>query len=61
MQTTAPTEERDRFQWALDIDVYFSDDAEVSWAKMKEAVKVSLFKPEVLRDAPAEGDRGIRL
>ena len=36
---------------ALDIDVrYFSDeeeDAEASWAKMKEAVKVSLFKPEI--------------
>lgn len=44
-----PTEERERFEWALDIDVYFSDDAEMSWAKMKEAVKVSLFKPEVLR------------
>ena len=37
------------FQFALDIDVYFSEDAEESWAKMKEAVKVSLFKPEVLR------------
>ena len=37
------------FNFALDIDVYFSDDAEESWAKMKEAVKVSLFKPEVLR------------
>ena len=34
---------------ALDIDVYFSDDAEESWARMKEAVKVSLFKPEILR------------
>jgi phthiodiolone/phenolphthiodiolone dimycocerosates ketoreductase len=34
---------------SLDIDVYFSDDAEESWAKMKEAVKVSLFKPEILR------------
>jgi len=42
-------EEKDNFQFALDIDVYFSDDAEQSWAKMKEAVKVSLFKPEVLR------------
>jgi phthiodiolone/phenolphthiodiolone dimycocerosates ketoreductase len=37
-------EEKDNFQMALDIDVYFSDDAEESWAKMKEAVKVSLFK-----------------
>jgi phthiodiolone/phenolphthiodiolone dimycocerosates ketoreductase len=42
-------EEKDNFQMALDIDVYFSEDAEESWAKMKEAVKVSLFKPEVLR------------
>lgn len=42
-------EEQEKFQYALDIDVYFSDDAEESWAKMKEAVKVSLFKPEILR------------
>jgi len=39
----------DNFQFALDIDVYFSEDAEISWAKMKQAVKVSLFKPEILR------------
>lgn len=42
-------EDRANFQMALDIDVYFSEDAEASWAKMKEAVKVSLFKPEILR------------
>ena len=42
-------EDKQDFQMALDIDVYFSDDAETSWAKMKEAIKVSLFKPEVLR------------
>ena len=42
-------EARRSFEYALDVDVYFSDDAEASWAKMKEAVKVSLFKPEVLR------------
>ncbi|MBI1657557.1 MAG: LLM class flavin-dependent oxidoreductase [Thaumarchaeota archaeon] len=48
-KTDRPDEERERFQWALDIDVYFSEDAEMSWAKMKEAVKVSLFKPEILR------------
>ena len=42
-------EDKDNFQYALDIDVYFSEDAESSWARMKEAVKVSLFKPEVLR------------
>ena len=42
-------EDKDNFEYALDIDVYFSDDAEASWARMKEAVKVSLFKPEILR------------
>ena len=42
-------EDKERFQWALDIDVYFSEDAELSWVRMKEAVKVSLFKPEILR------------
>ena len=42
-------EEKEDFQMALDIDVYFSDDGEASWAKMKEAVKVSLFKEEILR------------
>jgi len=41
-------EEKDNFQMALDIDVYFSEDAEESWARMKEAVKVSLFKNEIL-------------
>lgn len=42
-------EEKEAFQYALDVDVYFSEDAEESWARMKEAVKVSLFKPEILR------------
>ena len=42
-------EDRDNFQFALDVDVYFSEDAEESWARMKEAVKVSLFKSEILR------------
>ena len=32
-------EEKDNFQYALDIDVYFSEDAEASWAKMKESSK----------------------
>ena len=39
----------ENFNYAVDIDVYFSDDAETAWAKMKNAVKVSLFKPEVLK------------
>ena len=42
-------EEQENFQYALDIDVHFSVNAAESWATMKEAVKVSLFKPEVLR------------
>ena len=37
------------FQFAVDIDVYFADDAEEAWVKMKNAVKVSLFKPEILK------------
>jgi phthiodiolone/phenolphthiodiolone dimycocerosates ketoreductase len=42
---------RDRkdFQYGVDIDVYFADDAEEAWVKMKNAVKVSLFKPEILK------------
>ena len=39
----------ENFNYAVDLDVYFSDDAEAAWAKMKNAVKVSLFKPEVLK------------
>ena len=42
-------EDKQEFQMAMDIDVYFADDKESSWAKMKEAIKVSLFKPEILR------------
>jgi len=41
--------DKEEFQYALDVDIYFSEDAEESWARMKEAVKVSLFKPEILR------------
>ncbi len=39
----------DHFQFANDVDVYFSDDPEESWQKMKNSVKVSLYKPELLR------------
>lgn len=42
-------EEKEHLQRALDVDAYFSDDAEMSWSKMKDAVKVSLSKPEILR------------
>jgi len=43
--------ERDlsEFQFANDVDVYFTDDGEEAWNKMKNAVKVSLFKPELLK------------
>ena len=37
------------FQFANDVDVYFSDDGEEAWNKMKNAVKVSLYKPELLK------------
>ncbi len=37
------------FQFANDVDVYFTDDGEEAWNKMKNAVKVSLYKPELLK------------
>jgi phthiodiolone/phenolphthiodiolone dimycocerosates ketoreductase len=37
------------FQFANDVDIYFSDDGEEAWNKMKNAVKVSLYKPELLK------------
>jgi phthiodiolone/phenolphthiodiolone dimycocerosates ketoreductase len=37
------------FQFANDVDVYFTDDGEDAWNKMKNAVKVSLYKPELLK------------
>ena len=49
MKTTEHKKKKIISKYALDIDVYFSEDAEASWARMKEAVKVSLFKPEILR------------
>jgi phthiodiolone/phenolphthiodiolone dimycocerosates ketoreductase len=38
-----------KLELALDIDVYFSDDPEEAWAKLKNPLKVSLYKPEVLK------------
>lgn len=37
------------FQFANDVDVYFTEDGEEAWNKMKNAVKVSLYKPELLK------------
>jgi phthiodiolone/phenolphthiodiolone dimycocerosates ketoreductase len=37
------------FQFANDVDIYFSEDGEEAWNKMKNAVKVSLYKPELLK------------
>jgi phthiodiolone/phenolphthiodiolone dimycocerosates ketoreductase len=37
------------FQFANDVDIYFSEDGEEAWSKMKNAVKVSLYKPELLK------------
>ena len=31
------------------MDVYFAPDGEAAWEKMKKAVKVSLYKPELLK------------
>src|ERR687893_1971452 len=36
------------FQFANDVDVYFTEDGEEAWNKMKNAVKVSLYKPELM-------------
>ncbi|MBA3750702.1 MAG: LLM class flavin-dependent oxidoreductase [Nitrosopumilus sp.] len=38
------------FEFANDVDVYLTDDGEGAWEKMKNAVKVSLYKPELLKD-----------
>ena len=37
------------FQFANDVDIYFTDDGEEAWNKMRNAVKVSLYKPELLK------------
>ena len=37
------------FEFANDVDVYFTEDGESAWEKMKGAVKVSLYKPELLK------------
>ncbi|GIU71493.1 MAG: LLM class flavin-dependent oxidoreductase [Candidatus Nitrosocaldaceae archaeon] len=39
----------DNFSFALDIDVYFTDDPEEAWLKLRSAVKVGLYKPELLK------------
>ncbi len=44
------------FQFANDVDVYFSEDGEGAWQKMKNAVKVSLYKPELLKVHNIQGD-----
>lgn len=46
----------DGFQFANDVDVYFTDDGEEAWNKMKNAVKVSLYKPELLKVHNIEQD-----
>lgn len=39
----------ENFQFANDVDIYFTEDGEEAWNKMKNAVKVSLYKPELLK------------
>src|SRR5918993_302618 len=50
------------FQFANDVDIYFTDDGEEAWNKMKNAVKVSLYKPELLKvhDLPQDSDFDFR-
>ena len=60
----AKKRERDltSFQFANDVDIYFTDDGEEAWNKMKNAVKVSLYKPELLKvhDIPLDSDLDFR-
>jgi phthiodiolone/phenolphthiodiolone dimycocerosates ketoreductase len=51
IQEHAKNADRDlsNFQFANDVDVYFTDDGEEAWNKMRNAVKVSLYKPELLK------------
>ena len=44
------------FQFANDVDIYFTEDGEEAWNKMKNAVKVSLYKPELLKVHDIEQD-----
>ena len=39
----------EKIDLSLDIDVYFSDDPEEAWPRLKNPLKVSLYKPEVLK------------
>src|SRR5574339_387150 len=50
------------FQFANDVDIYFTDDGEEAWNKMKNAVKVSLYKPELLKvhDIPQDSEFDFR-
>jgi phthiodiolone/phenolphthiodiolone dimycocerosates ketoreductase len=48
----------DGFQFANDVDIYFTDDGEEAWNKMKNAVKVSLYKPELLKVHNIQQDSG---
>ncbi len=51
-----------KLELGLDIDVYFSDDPEEAWAKLKNPLKVSLYKPEILKvhDIKASGEFDFR-
>jgi len=50
------------FEFANDVDVYLTEDGEGAWEKMKNAVKVSLYKPELLKvhDIPQDSEFDFR-
>jgi phthiodiolone/phenolphthiodiolone dimycocerosates ketoreductase len=50
------------FEFANDVDVYLTEDGEAAWEKMKNAVKVSLYKPELLKvhDIPQDSEFDFR-
>ncbi len=52
----------EKLELGLDIDVYFAEDAEEAFAKLKNSLKVSLYKPEVLKvhNVQAKGEFDFR-
>lgn len=52
----------EKLELGLDIDVYFSDNAEEAFTKLKNSLKVSLYKPEILKihNIQAKGDSDFR-
>ncbi len=52
----------DKIELGLDMDVYLTQDTEEAWLKLKNPVKVSLYKPELLKihNVPQRSDFDFR-